>query len=175
MGKYKFTLAGLAVAFVVYFITIIFNVDLFETVIKFLDTFEKYEVDEFIIPRSLLSIFALIDLFRRQRLQKIEIEKTKIYKAMLSSTHHILNNFLNQMQLFRITAEDTPGFDPKVLSLYEVVIKDASTQIEALGGITSIDEASIHESVAPKLNSRPSIQPLFRDIHKPIDIHMSSL
>lgn len=66
------------------------------------------------------------------------------------STHHILNNFLNNMQLFKITAEDTLEFDPDVLSLYDVVIKDTSAQIEALGNITTIEEESIHASVTPK-------------------------
>ena len=69
---------------------------------------------------------------------------------MLASTHHVLNNFLNQMQIFKMTAERTPDFDPNVLTLYSRIMKDAKEQIDALGSITDIDEASIHNSVAPK-------------------------
>ena len=48
---------------------------------------------------------------------KLENAKLRIYKAMLSSSHHILNNFIYQMDIFKITAEDTPGFDAKNTSV----------------------------------------------------------
>lgn len=151
MKKYKLTLIGLFLATIISSITLTFKLDLFELVIETLISLEEYEIDEFIIPVILLLVFSFFDQIRIQRLQKIEYEKVKIYRAMLESTRHILNNFLNQVQLFKITAENTPNFDPEVLSLYDVVIKDASIQIEALGSITNIDEKSIHESVEPKL------------------------
>jgi predicted PurR-regulated permease PerM len=91
-------------------------------------------------------------------LQKSEKEKIKIYKAMIKSTHHILNNFLNQMMIFKLTAEDTPGFDHNVLSLYEKIIEDATTQIDALSSITTIDEISICTSVAPQPNTQSSTE-----------------
>lgn len=54
------------------------------------------------------------------------------------------------MLIFKLTAEKIPEFDSKILSLYEVVIKDASTQIDALGSLSHVDETSIHAAVAPK-------------------------
>lgn len=69
---------------------------------------------------------------------------------MMSSTQHILNNFLNQMQLFKLTAEDTPKFNPEVLALYDEIIDEASMQITALGNVHHIDEIAIQEAVAPK-------------------------
>ena len=67
---------------------------------------------------------------------------------MLFSTHHILNNFLTGFS-YRITAEDTPGFEPEIQPLYDQTIENVSRQIEALIGIRSIDETSIRESVMP--------------------------
>ncbi len=63
------------------------------------------------------------------------------------------------MQLFKLTAEKTPGFPPKVLALYDQIIKDALVQIEALGDITNIDEAAILASVAPQSLTQSSTQP----------------
>ncbi|MCH9728987.1 MAG: hypothetical protein K0U84_04780 [Actinomycetia bacterium] len=94
----------------------------------------------------------------RERLLRVELEKAKVYEAMLSAAHHVLNNFLNKMQLFRITAEDTPDFNRDVLSLYDEVINTATQQIEALGSITTIDEKSIGESVAPGPSIKPNTQ-----------------
>ena len=70
---------------------------------------------------------------------------------MMSSTHHVLNNFLNQMQLFKLEAEDTPEFDPEILNLYGQIIEEASLQIDALGSITKVNDISIRSSVKPKV------------------------
>jgi hypothetical protein len=114
---------------------------------------ERYEIDEFIIPLFVFLVFTCLDLLKRQKQNKINQEKLSIYKAMLSSSHHVINNFLNQMQIFKITAEDTPEFDPDILKLYEGIIEKASEQIDSLGSITSINEESIFQSVAPKTSS----------------------
>ena len=148
--KYKLSLIGLGISILVFSISLIFKIDLFEIMIKTMASLEEFEIDEFIIPLFIFLIFSFIDQVKIQNSQKIENEKLKIYKAMLSSTHHILNNFINQMQLFKMTAESTPEFDHEILSLYDVVINDATTQIEALGAITKINEISINKSVKPK-------------------------
>jgi len=150
MQKYALTLIGLSLALTVFSVSILFDIESFETVLEALEAFERYELDEIIIPLFILLFFTILDQNRRQHLHKTEQEKIKIYKAMMFSTHHILNNFLNNMQLFKMTAENTSDFDPEILSLYDVVIDDASAQIEALGNITAIDEGSIHASVTPK-------------------------
>ena len=150
MKHYTFTIIGMVLALTVLFSTLFFKIDLFEIVHGILSGLEEYEADEFIIPVIILSVFSLFDQVRRQRLKKIEDEKLKIYEAMMHSTHHILNNFLNQMLLFKMSADNTTGFDPEILSLYDMVINDATAQIEALGNIVSVDEASIYESVKPK-------------------------
>lgn len=148
MKKYSLTLIGLAVAVIISIGTIIFDLDTFEFVINLLLGFEKYEIDEFMIPIGIFFLFSYIDQVRRRRSQEIKVEKIKIYEAMLYSTHHILNNFLNQSQLIRMTAEDTPGFDPEVLSTYGETIEEASTKIKELGNIAAIDESLIRDSVA---------------------------
>jgi len=154
MKNYKLTLIGLAISVVVLLIAIFFEVDLFEQLSYFLQSLEKYEVDEFIIPIAIVVAFTLFDLIRRQRSQKIELEKIKIYQAMMSSTHHILNNFLNKMQLFKMEAEDNPGFNPDILTFYDKIIEDASMKIDALGRVTNINESSIHAAVTPQPNTR---------------------
>ncbi len=145
--KYKLSMTGLIISISVFLIAIIFDMDLFERSIKVMHSLERFEVDEFIIPLFIFFAFSFVDQMKMKNSQRIEVEKIKIYKAMLSSTHYILNNFINQMQLFKMTAKETPQFDRKILSLYDEVITDASTQIEALGAIAQIDEISIKSSV----------------------------
>ena len=126
----------------------------FEVVVRFLKSAERYELDEFFIGFFIFLCFLVVDLLRRQKQQKmekkIEKEKITIYTAMLSSAHHILNNFLNQMLLFKITAENTPGFDKHILSLFDTVMDEADQQIKKLGDITEITEETIKDSVKPQ-------------------------
>ena len=156
MKNFKYTISGLILLAMAFSIVSLLKIDLFDISLNLFNRFEIHKVDAIflIIPISIFLI--IIDLVNKQcdinKQKSIEIEKQKeIYKAMLSATHHILNNFLNHMQLFRLIAEDTPGFKAKAWSLYEKSHKYASKQIEALSKITNISEASINDSIKPKL------------------------
>jgi len=80
----------------------------------------------------------------------VEREKYKIYLAMVGASQHVLNNFINQMQLFRIGAERTEGFDRKLIKLYDDVIDEATDQVKELSNVKQLDDKSIAASVYPK-------------------------
>ncbi len=147
MNKHRLSLIGLVLSIFIYFSSILLELELFEQVMSFLASLEQFEFDEAIIP--LLIFFTFVFFNTRRNSKKIQMENAKlnIYKAMLNSSHHILNNFIYQMDIFKITAEDTPGFDAKVLSFYEDIINNASHQIDSLSNLTTIDEFSIRTSV----------------------------
>ncbi len=147
MNRYKLTLFGLVLSIFIYFSTIFLELDLFERFMAFLASLEQFEFDEIIIPFLTFILFLFVDTLRNNWKVRMENEKLNIYKAMLSSSHHILNNFIYQMDIFKLTAEDTPGFDAKVLSFYEDIISNASHQIYSLSNLNSIDEFSIRTSV----------------------------
>ncbi len=147
MNNYKLTLVGLVVSIFFYLTTIFLELDLFEQFIAFLSSIDHLELDEIIIPILIFFLFFVIDTRRNSKNVQMENAKLNIYKAMLSSSHHILNNFIYQMDIFKITAEDTPGFDAKVLAFYEDIISNASHQIHSLSSLTTIDEFSIRMSV----------------------------
>ncbi len=147
MNKYRLTLIGLVLSIFIYFTSTFLELNLFQQVVSLLNSIQELKLEGIVIPFIIFSIFVIYDI--RQRVKKVKMENAKqnIYKAMLSSSHHILNNFIYQMDLFKITAEDTPGFDSKVLAFYEDIISDASDQIDSLSNLTSIDEFSIRSSV----------------------------
>lgn len=123
--------------------------ELFEFMIDQLQALEQYEVDEFIVPFIVTVIAFLTDVIRKNTVAMVEVEKAKIYKAMVFSVQHIMNNFLNQMQLFKMTADTTPNFDPRVLAMYDGVINDAKAQIAAISAVTDMKAAIILTSVKP--------------------------
>ncbi|WP_417503912.1 hypothetical protein [Marinomonas gallaica] len=150
MKQYKYTVLGAILAGVVFLLTVLLDVELFEKLIFWLNELEHLEIDELIIPALIFMVFFVIDLVRRSKTNQLNSEKLKIYRAMVASTHHVLNNLLNQMLFVKMKAEDTPGFDPKVLKIYDTIVDDAKSQIEALSNVTEVNEDSITDSVRPK-------------------------
>lgn len=147
MNKYKLTFAGLILSTFIFVVCVGLELDLFEKLVALLAKVEQFEFDEMIIPFMIFLVFLLVDIRRRNKKMKMENAKLNIYKAMLFSSHHILNNFIHQMNIFKITAEETPGFDKKVLVLYEEIINGANTQINSLSNLEKIDEFTIRTSV----------------------------
>jgi hypothetical protein len=85
-----------------------------------------------------------------QRLIAKENEKIQIFQATIRAVHHILNNFLNNMTLFKLEAESCVAFDEQVLDMYDDVINAAQTQIQDLSSIHELTEEKIKNSVFPK-------------------------
>ncbi len=150
MRRNWLTWTGVGIGLVILVLSKLYDLDPFDRLADFFETVEQYELDEFFIAGLIVLVFFAADLLLKERKRKIEHEKVKVYKAMVSSAHHVLNNFLNQMLLFKITAEDTPGFDKEVLDLYDVVMEDAKEQINALSSITEVNEDKIKEAVRPE-------------------------
>lgn len=147
MKKHKLLLVGLVASVSFWLLMLFLDIDFFEYLTEMLQKLEKYELDELIISIFIFLLFAYFDQTRKQKTARIDREKAKIYRAMLLSTHHILNNFLNQMMLFKLAAEETHGFPQEVLTLYDQIIQSAQIQIKALGNVENINEESILSSV----------------------------
>lgn len=150
MKDYKITWFGILFAILLYLLSLAFHLDLFELSISLLREFEHFEIDELILPLVIIFICFVADILKHRKNHKIESEKVKIYKAMLSSSHHILNNFLNKMTLVKLSAEENKDFPKEVIEIIERASIEASVQIKALSNIEEVDDQSILDSVFPK-------------------------
>lgn len=79
-----------------------------------------------------------------------EHEKAEIYRSTVRAAHHILNNLLNQLQLFKIEAESSQDFDQDVLKLYDAVTSEASRLVKQLSDVENVTGQDIESSVQPK-------------------------
>jgi hypothetical protein len=143
MKEYKWTIIGLISAFALWALTVSLHLDLFESFIACLKNNEHIEVDEIVFPAAVFYVFIMIDLSRNRQRSRVEVEKHKVYRSMLKAMDHILNNFLQKMLLFKMAAEETDGFNPDVLKKYDIIINEATAQINALEGITNPDAENI--------------------------------
>ena len=85
-----------------------------------------------------------------KRLVLKEKEKHEIYKAMLNSSHHIINNALNQMSIMKIAAKRADNFDNKALDAYENIVSEAQELLSKLENINEISKYTITQAVAPQ-------------------------
>jgi hypothetical protein len=77
-----------------------------------------------------------------------EDEKQVIFNATINSTQHILNNLLNQMQFFKLVAEESNTFDDEMLELYDQSLSNGKMLVERLSSVEVLTEENIHDSTA---------------------------
>jgi ABC-type multidrug transport system fused ATPase/permease subunit len=82
--------------------------------------------------------------------QAREREKQKLFKATVRATQHILNNLINQMQLFKMEADRTQAFDERIKKLFMESLQEGQDLVSRLGRVSEITEDAISKSVAPK-------------------------
>lgn len=150
MGRYRFTFFGGVLVAVFLFFEFYYRFDFFEQTLVFLEKFEEYEVDEFIIPILVFGGFFFVDLLRQLRKAKDEEQKAEVYKAMTRSAQHVLNNFLNQVQLLRMAVEDAQAVSPDIIEEFDASYEEAVNSVKSLSSVSEMTPEAIWKSVAPR-------------------------
>lgn len=79
-----------------------------------------------------------------------EITQLKIYQSTVSAANHILNNFLNQVQVIKIEASECKDFDQEVLKTFDQAFSEANALVNQLSNLDEISEENIKDSILPK-------------------------
>jgi len=87
-----------------------------------------------------------IDIQTRKLLAKEE-EKREVFFATVSSTQHILNNLLNQLQIALVNANGTSALDDETRKLLKQALVESKEQVMRLSSVTELDRASIRKSI----------------------------
>lgn len=84
----------------------------------------------FVLSSALLIFF----LARKaeKEIQKKEEAKKEDLRRLLAGVHHILLNYLNQMQLVTLEAENNRKLTPETLDLARQLSEDAATELKRL-------------------------------------------
>lgn len=93
----------------------------------------------------LVLMYILLTMYRVS-----EKEKITVYTATVSMTQHILNNLLNEMQLFQMEAEKIEGFDPEIKKLMTSSLIEGENLVKKLSSVKDLDEDHIRNSVYKK-------------------------
>lgn len=79
-----------------------------------------------------------------------EHEKREIYLSTVQASQHILNNLLNQLQLFQIEARKSADFNKDVLKLFDGALAEASDLVLSLSNVKELTRDNIKKSVTQK-------------------------
>ncbi len=113
------------------------------------------ETNELWMRATIITFFLIfgnyVDFFIR-KIKKKEQEKVEIYHAMLDSSYHIINIYLNQMQLIKIEAEKCENFDKDLLVTFAAISDEAATLLKRLASVSDLSENNILEAVLPTEN-----------------------
>ena len=143
----KATLLALFIGFGIYLLAVLFDLDLFEVVTEFLASLEKYELDELVVVLFLLIIGLTFDLIQnvkqKQHLLEIQNQRLRVLKATMTTVLHIVNNFLNNLQLFRMEAEEKQLLSSDSLATMNNGIHATSTKLKILADLDDTPEIEV--------------------------------
>lgn len=144
LTKFKVTFITASIGISIYLLTSIFEMEVFEHIVKFLQTLEDHEADEIMLSFFLVAIGISIDLIviKKNHEKKIAIQeqRLRVLKATMRTVQDIVNNFLNNMQFFLLEAQEKEALDKESLQLIDTIIIDTSDKLKQLGDLESTPE-----------------------------------
>jgi len=142
LHKYPVTLfaAMLAAGFTLH--SLFTHFDLFTLVLEVCSRIRSYGLDKLTIPVVVILAGWFIDRLivrpREEREAEIQAQRLRVLKATMRSVHHIVNNCLNSLELFRLDAEGT--LPQESLDLLDELVRDTSAKLQVLGDLESTPE-----------------------------------
>ena len=95
----------------------------------------------------LMIIFGIYADIQTGKLLAKEQEKREVFIAMVSSTQHILNNLLNQMQVALVDADGVKALDDETRKLLKQALIKGKEQVIQLSSVTELDGVTIRKSI----------------------------
>jgi len=76
-----------------------------------------------------------------------QLEAARIYDSMIYASHHIINNLLNQMELFKLEAKKSKDFNPEVMQYFDLSIDESKDLLRKLSRIENVTDFDILDSI----------------------------
>lgn len=122
--------------------SVLTHFDLFALLLEVLAQIKRYKMDKLAMPLAVILVGCLIDRMivrpREKQAAEIQAQRLRVLKATMRSVHHLVNNFLNGLQLFRLDAEDI--LPPESLALFDELVRDTAAQLQVLGDLDATPE-----------------------------------
>jgi hypothetical protein len=127
--------------------SVLTNFDFVRINFRVLERIQKHSVDDIVVGIALVSVGFIVDLSNRRRRRRVETaeQRLRVLKATMRTVQDIMNNLLNNMQLFRLDAEGV--LPDTTLKEMDEAIDRAATKIRALGNLDAVIEKPMASGV----------------------------
>ena len=142
MKVYRYTLVTLVLATFLYTITVALELEVFERTLALLHRFEDFEIDEFIIPLLIVATGILCDALRLSYKKQLSLEKQRerldIFQTTMRTVQDIVGNFLNNLLLFVMEAENSRAIEEEKIEELTNLIYETSEKLNQLADFKTI-------------------------------------
>lgn len=95
----------------------------------------------------LIIVFGIYTDIQTGKLLAKEREKQEVFIVTVSSTQHILNNLLNQMQIVLFGSDGNASMDDEIRKMVKQALVEGKELVTRLSSFTEMDKAAIRASI----------------------------
>lgn len=143
--RFPFTIAAALVAALLIVGAMVGHVDFIRINAAVFEEIETHELDDILACLALIPLGIGIDHVRaskQERHQKeIEAQRLRVLKATMTTVLDIVNNFLNNLQLFRLDAEEV--LPQSSIELFDQLVLETSVKLKVLGDLEATPEKAM--------------------------------
>lgn len=142
--SFKNTLAGGIVGLGIVGYGFLLEKDVFDYLVALLEYLEHLEIDEFLIAGVSILVGLVLDLMlmrhEKDRTIELQAQRLEVLRATMRTVQDIVNNFLNNLMLFRLEAEEKHALSESSLKLMDSLITETGAKLNALGELEKVQE-----------------------------------
>jgi len=91
-----------------------------------------------------------------QKKLEIQEERLRVLRATMTTVDDIVNNFLQNMQLFTLEAQEKDALKPESLELMDSIIQETAEKLKKLGALDSTPEKQMSRGIGIDYEQSPS-------------------
>ncbi len=151
LNNYRLTTLVGSFSIMMLVISLIFNLDLAESFIAFLERFENMELDEILLTLVILTFAFTADLWRQRKersYQKIiEAQRLRILRATMVTVMDAVNTLIASIQLFQYDLVDRNLSLPLEMAQLNKSVKDTVVRLRRIQRLDTIKERKLGENI----------------------------
>lgn len=155
MSSYKITtfVMGFSALYLVFVIR--YGLDVFEglhlSFHEMLLFMERFEGDALLLVLVFILMAWFFDLVilraKERREHEMDQQRMRVMRATMATVQDVVNNFLNNLQLFRFEAEQSQALQPEHLQQFDELIKETAHKIKSINALERFAECEVCEGM----------------------------
>lgn len=135
----------------VYILTFDIEREFFVRILDFLQKFQSFQFAKLTILFAIIFCGLVWDILRISSRKKLDLakqrEKSKIFQLAMRTVQNIVGNFLNNLSLFVMQAEESRALDEDSIEELKRLIQTTSNELNKLADFTTIIEQDNNHQV----------------------------